>query len=288
MASFDGAIEVRDSPGAGRGLFATRAIEENEIVLVEKAFCVALSHEADTFSALTCDVRDDAAIRVFPAGLHRAVMQKLVNNPSQVEKVLSLHSCYEGIGTKLITCDGTPIIDVFQVHDIIQRNAFGLGQQNNDEDISNASTGLWIRASLINHSCVPNTTKGFIGDVIVIRAARRIDAGEEITLVYDESSDYEARTAALQRTWGFRCNCKLCVAEEADGMDVRKRRRELENQANTFVQRERASGAGRVAKSRAQRLFRALNETFDDARYQGLPRRALWQVEAWLRATSLK
>ncbi|RGP80737.1 n-lysine methyltransferase smyd2 [Fusarium longipes] len=201
-ASFDGPTEIKESPKAGRGLFATRDIGPNEIILCEKAFCVAWNYEPETFSALVCDTREDTTIKVFPAGLHKSVVQKLVNNPSQIERILSLHGDYKGIGQKLIEVDG-PVIDTFQVHDIIQRNAFGPGQQTDDEDISNASTGLWIRASYINHSCIPNAKKDFIGDLLLFRAMRRIVAGEEITHAYDESTDYEMRQATFRKTWNF-------------------------------------------------------------------------------------
>ncbi|KAG5821425.1 hypothetical protein H9Q74_000321 [Fusarium xylarioides] len=209
IASYYGPTEIKNSPGAGRGLFATRDVETNEIILCEKAFCSAWSHEAETFTALACDLREDAAIKVFPSGLHKAVVRKFLNNPSLVENVLNLHGDYHGLGARLHEVDGLPVIDTFQVHDIIQRNAFGLGQQAEDEDVSNASTGLWIRASYINHSCIPNAKKDFVGDLIIFRATKGIAAGEEITHSYDESSDYQARKANIRRTWNFECHCQL-------------------------------------------------------------------------------
>ncbi|KAL2672171.1 hypothetical protein Neosp_012871 [[Neocosmospora] mangrovei] len=170
VASFYGDIEIKASPGAGRGLFATRDIGLNEIIMCEKAFSVVWSYEPEAFSSLTCDTRDDAEIRVFPSGLHKVVVEKLLNNPSQIERVLDLFGDYSGLGKKLVEVDGKPVVDTFQIHDIIQRNAFGPGQQTEDEDISNASTGLWIRASYMNHSCIHNATKDYIGDLMIVRA----------------------------------------------------------------------------------------------------------------------
>ncbi|KAF5586467.1 n-lysine methyltransferase SMYD2 [Fusarium pseudocircinatum] len=285
-ASYHGATEIKNSPGAGRGLFATRDIEVNETILCEKAFCAAWSHEAGTFTALACDLREDAAIKVFPAGLHKAVVRKLLNNPSQVEKVLSLHGDYRGLGESLQEVDGSPVIDTSQVHDIIQRNAFGLGQQTEDEDVSNASTGLWIRASYINHSCIPNTKKDFVGDLIIFRAIRRITAGEEITHTYDDSSDYEARTANIRRTWNFECRCQLCHVEGAESEEVRERRRQAEEKANKFVEENSPSGASRILLRKAKMLHRTLNETYPEKSYKRLPRRALAGVEEWLRIAS--
>ncbi|RMJ10335.1 hypothetical protein CDV36_010035 [Fusarium kuroshium] len=288
VASFYGNFEVKASPGAGRGVFATRVIELNEIIMCEKAFCVVWSYEPEAFSSLTCDTRDDAEIRVFPSGLHKAVVGQLLNNPSQIEKVLGLFGDYTGLGKKLVEVEGKPVIDTFQVHDIIQRNAFGPGQQTEDEDISNASTGLWIRASYMNHSCIPNAKKDYIGDLMIVRAARRIVVGEEILQSYDESTDYDARTASLHRTWGFRCKCGLCLAEEADGPTIRKMRKEHKDKATSFVQKEKAAGASKMLIDKAKRLRQGINETYDRKRYKGLPRPGLMQIERWLQEAGVR
>ncbi|RBR11206.1 uncharacterized protein FIESC28_09090 [Fusarium coffeatum] len=281
-ASFDGPTEIKSSPGAGRGLFATRDIQPNEMIMCEKAFCVAWSHEPGTFSALVCDTREDAAIKVFPTGLHKAVVQKLLNNSSQVGKVLKLHGDYKGMGSNLVQVDGVPVIDTFGIHDIIQRNAFGPGQQTEDEDISNASTGLWIRASYLNHSCIPNVKKDFIGDLILFRATRKIAAGEEITHAYDESSSYKVRKAAIKRTWDFVCRCPLCLVEEKESDDVRQRRREAEEKARLFVEIHNPADPSKLLVRKAKVLRQALSETYDGKAYEGLPRRSLTGIDEWL------
>jgi tetratricopeptide (TPR) repeat protein len=283
-ASYYGPTEIKNSPGAGRGLFATRDIGPNEIILCEKAFCAAWSHETETFTALACDI--DAGIKVFPAGLHKAVVRKLLNSPSQVEKVLCLHGDYRGLGERLQEVDGSPVIDTFQVHDIIQRNAFGMGQQTEDQDVSNASTGLWIRASYINHSCIPNTKKDFVGDLIIFRAIGRIAGGEEITHSYENSSDYESRKANIRKTWNFECRCQLCLVEGEESEDVRERRRQAEGKVNSFVEANSPYRASRIMVGKAKMVRRTLNDTYDEKSYQGLPRRALAGVEEWLRIAS--
>ncbi|KAI6758424.1 hypothetical protein HG530_010664 [Fusarium avenaceum] len=286
VANFNGPTEIKNSPGAGRGLFATRDIQPNEIIMCEKAFCVAWSFESETFSSLVCDTREKAALKVFPAGLHKAVVRKLLDNPSRIEQVLKLCGDYKGTGNKLQQVDGDPIIDTFQIHDIVQWNAFGLGQQTEDEDISNASTGLWIRASYINHSCVPNSKKDFIGDLVIFRATRRIAAGEEITHSYDESSSYEVRKAAIRRSWNFECRCQLCVVEEAESKDAGRRRAQVEAKVNEFAKSNNPVGASGIVVRRAKMLRQALNETYDVKRWKGLPRRGLSTIDEWLRAAS--
>jgi hypothetical protein len=104
-------------------------------------------------------------------------------------------------------------------------------------------------------------------------------AGEEITHAYDLSSDYDARLETLMRTWGFRCDCKLCVADKEDSAAVRKKRRELEREANALVEK---GEAGRLAAVKAKRLVREIEGTFNEERYRGLPRMALMRIQKWI------
>jgi hypothetical protein len=163
-----------------------------------------------------------------------------------------------------------------------------LGQQTEDEDVSNASTGLWIRASYINHSCIPNAKKDFVGDLIIFRAIRRIVTGEEITHSYDESSDYEARKTNIRRIWNFECRCQLCLVEGAESENIRKGRRQAEEKANYFAKANSPYDASRIMVRRSKMLRQTLNETYDEKSYKGLPRRALAVTDEWLRIASTR
>jgi hypothetical protein len=287
-------VKIEESPGRGRGVFATREMKLNEIILCEKAFCVVRGHEMEALTAITYDARDDR-IRLFPAGLCKSIIQKLLNNPSQVNKVIELYGHYQGIGKQFVMEHSDPVIDIFQVHDIVARNAFGSGPAHfkgrslvEGEDVSSASTGLWIMASYANHSCIPNAKIAYVGDLMVMCATRPIGAGEEITHSYDNSSDYDTRTAALMNTWGFRCTCALCIAENADGPSIRKKRQGLERDANAFVDVTEAVGAKRLSIVKARSLARLINDTYDYKRYQDVPRKALLRIQKWLGEATIR
>ena len=286
-ASFTHNVKVGESPGCGRGLFATCDIDSGGIILCEKAFSVVWGHEDEALTAMTYDGRDDR-IRVFPAGLCKAIVRKLLDNPSQVQKVTNLYGDYRGLDNKLIMRDSSAVVDTFQVHDIVVRNTFGPGSvySGGEEAFSNASAGLWILASYINHSCIPNANKESMGDLMVLRATQPIRAGDEITHSYDASSDYDARTAALMNTWGFSCTCALCIAEKADGPELRKKRQGLESETNAFVERDSPVRAKRLSIVKARRLAGSINGTYDDERYSGLPRMALFKIQKWLAEAS--
>jgi tetratricopeptide (TPR) repeat protein len=276
-ATFTAKTEVKDSAKMGRGLFATRNIAVGELIMCEKAFCVVWGHEREAMSAMTYDLRDDR-IRVSPIGLSKAIVQKLISNPSQISKVMDLYGDYQG--------EDGDVVDVFRVHDIMSRNAFGPGKQFGDDGIRNASTGLWIHAAYINHSCIPNAQKEYIGDLLILRATRAISAGDEIFHAYDESSDLEARQASLMTTWGFECNCKLCEAEKKDSQEIRNKREELRGEADAFVAREPWAGAKRLTIIKAQRIARGIEETYDKQRYEGLPKMAGKIIGEWIAKAS--
>ncbi|KAF3065169.1 hypothetical protein GL218_02707 [Daldinia childiae] len=286
-ASFLSNTKVEESKGRGRGLFATRDIPAGEIIICEKAFCVVWGHEKQAMTAMTYDVRDDK-IRVSPVGLSKSIVQKLLSNPSQIEKVMDLYGDYQGSGSNVSKTGDGPVVDTFRVHDIVSRNAFGPGSQFGDEGVSNASTGLWIWAAYINHSCVANAKKEYVGDLMVLRATRPIAAGEEIFHSYDESSDFDARQAALMTTWGFECSCPLCTAEKTDTPAVRKKRRDLADDADEFVSTEHYLDAKRLTISKAKRLVKAIDDTYDENKYKDLPRFASQRIKEWLALASQK
>ncbi|OAL45953.1 hypothetical protein IQ07DRAFT_548041 [Pyrenochaeta sp. DS3sAY3a] len=280
-ATFINNTSIKDSPGRGRGLFATRNIPASEIIMCEKAFCVVWGHEKEALTAMTYDQRDDN-IRVSPVGLSKAIVQKLLSNPSQIENVLDLYGDYQGDSEEILETEDGAVVDVFRIHDIMSRNAFGPGSQYGEEGARNASTGLWIHAAYINHSCLANAKKEYIGDLMVLRATRSISAGEEIFHSYDESLDYDARQKSLRTTWGFECKCMFCAAEKADGQDVRDKRMELVGEADAFVERTPWAGAKRLLIRKAQRLVQAIEETYDGERYKDLPKPASRTIQEWL------
>ncbi|KAF2122993.1 hypothetical protein BDV96DRAFT_481710 [Lophiotrema nucula] len=279
-------IEVKESEGRGRGLFATRSIPAGDVVMCEKAFCVIWGHEREALTAMTYDMRDDR-IRVSPVGLTKAVVEKLLDNPSRIQQVMDLYGDYQGAGTASATkTDEGPVIDAFRVHDIIARNAFGPGSQFGEESARKASTGLWVRAAYINHSCVFNVTKEFVGDMMVLRATRPIAPGEELFHAYDLAPDYDTRQKSLLTTWGFECDCALCVAEKADGPNLRKKRSQLVSEADQMVQKTHWADAKRVAIARAQRLAKAIEDTYTGEYWEGVPRAEAQGIREWLSRAS--
>jgi SET domain-containing protein len=63
--------------------------------------------------------------------------------------------------------------------------------------------------SIMNHSCDPNANISVEGTYVRVRSLRKIEAGEEITWSYtDTSAPKWIRQPALKDGWGFDCACK--------------------------------------------------------------------------------
>lgn len=87
-----------------------------------------------------------------------------------------------------------------------------------DEDDKDEACGLWLVASLMNHSCLPNCTvvippsqEAGTPPKLTLRCIRPIDAGDSLTISYhdEEMAQYDERQSQLSGR-GFTCACLLC------------------------------------------------------------------------------
>lgn len=144
-------------------------------------------------------------------------------------------------------------IDIDYIFSTVLTNTFGIGTAflADDESDNKDETGfgLYAEASLLNHSCVPSAHKIFLGDAIAVRASQDMKKGEEVTLSYLAPRCYDERRFRLARSWGFYCNCALCIAEGKDDEDARKKRSELvQKMASIFKELSSTYSYGAVKK----------------------------------------
>jgi hypothetical protein len=67
-----------------------------------------------------------------------------------------------------------------------------------------------------NHSCLNNAQHSFIGDFLILRAARDLSArdlsaGTELTIQYTHPTEVYDETQDRLKQWGFECKCASCV-----------------------------------------------------------------------------
>lgn len=73
------------------------------------------------------------------------------------------------------------------------------------------SSGVWSMASYINHSCLSNARRSFIGDMMIVRASRDLPPNAEITFWYKSPLNCDLKDLPVNlQHWGFKCDCILC------------------------------------------------------------------------------
>ncbi|KAL3181756.1 hypothetical protein MRX96_036136 [Rhipicephalus microplus] len=88
-----------------------------------------------------------------------------------------------------------------------------------DSDLKPVGQGLYIGASIFDHSCDPDAAYVFQGTRLTIRATRSLSVNSvrEIYICYvDRLLLKEDRIAALQRQYYFTCNCVFCQEDATD------------------------------------------------------------------------
>ena len=111
-ATFSAPVEVRESPGRGKGLFTTKAVSAGDLLLCEKAF--AYSFAGDEQSRKQTKILMNLATKRMVVGgqahLLTQIVQKLYHNPSLSAEFGDLHHADYQKATVLET-DGIPVVD---------------------------------------------------------------------------------------------------------------------------------------------------------------------------------
>lgn len=115
--------------------------------------------------------------------------------------------------------------------------------------------GVCSLISRINHACIQNCHRSFIGDMQVIRVTRDLDAGTELFFSYkppERFFTYEETQNELQ-SWGFTCACALCLARQKTTGATVKKRKDLWETAGRIMEKFIAN-TGRVRSAKLKRL----------------------------------
>ncbi|KDQ14187.1 hypothetical protein BOTBODRAFT_174977 [Botryobasidium botryosum FD-172 SS1] len=233
-AEFTGPIKVASSSrGGGRGIVATRKIRVGELLLVSTPIVSAFPGDSSIFDrelgANFIRKQVDGPCRV---ALISKLISKVVASPELYSCVTALYAgpTYPPPPSQLPPATRSPYphaeidIDTTLLEHIITYNAFYLKNivhpRSTCSDTRNfleLPSALYLLPSLFNHSCVPNTTWHHFGDVMVIRAAKNIVEGEELTLSYISGpGDTLWSRAAELELHTSRCDCSLCGADRND------------------------------------------------------------------------
>ena len=208
---------IRDSPGKGRGLFATRQIKEGQII-------------SDEYPLITLQAA--VSLEEFKANIYPNIDQETkakilqLNDPSNAIKTLdtvTIEALVRKNTMGMAYWMEAPSDEVQKIYRIIAGNDTQICGQ---ESLYSNTTqlGLYKTFSLINHACVPNATSSWVmGDFLrhQIRAIMPIEKGQEILVSYwcDAKLVYgsrETRQQYLLEIRGFWCECSECSLEGKD------------------------------------------------------------------------
>lgn len=137
------------------------------------------------------------------------------------------------------------------------------------------STGVWCQASYINHSCTSNARRAFIGDMMIMRATRDMEADTEITFWYKSpvNSTHQEVQNILDH-WGFTCDCALCKDGRATPSNIAAKRRELRQKLKkAFDHAERTNQTKQI-----EHLLHTLKGTYKHPS-SDVPRMELWEPQ---------
>lgn len=159
----------------------------------------------------------------------------------------------------------------FMIHAIIDLNCYKFFQSQDfhrrlaraEPDLldQHKSAGIWIHASYINHSCLPNIETAFIGDMMIIRAAKDLDAGSELTYSYTGLlGAYDERQSGL-RDYGFQCTCRRCLSDRNIHPDCRDVRAQVLNNLELENRKLAISKAG-TTLGRIEKLLDEFDNTY--------------------------
>ena len=110
---------------------------------------------------------------------------------------------------------------LMHIMEIVQCNALSIPEVKYPTDFEKPGTveigiGLYTTGALINHSCDPSADwTCFSGNHLVVRTARLLYKGYQVTIAYRDrvfySSSIAMRQAQLKFQYGFNCKCRACV-----------------------------------------------------------------------------
>lgn len=231
-------VEVRDTPGTGKGLFATQAIPRHALLFAEEPLL---------FAPKGGDRVSNHRVRHFVEALdqlpprRRADFTSLYASPTQLNhinddsknRMRNWYAQVKGLSGKEL--DDAMAAGVAALAAYRTNNVAVLDYENPEYPDGVMLGGVVYSVfSRINHACDPNAAFFYLGvrsQRLGVRALRDIAAGDQIFVSYlgDNARREMTRTQRQEglKTWGFECGCDACV-EESKAEAAAKEQKEKE------------------------------------------------------------
>jgi len=243
IIEFNGAVELffNDGRKADRGLRATADIQPGQLLMCSKAFAYEKSkksHHRDRELVSSGEV--DNALSLFGEAedLYVKAAYKIAYQPE--ESGPEFYKLFAGPELAYLreNSETSQFVDMKRIRSIVQYNCFGTGAGNRiSGQVTDTYTAVWTLPSMINHSCSDaNASWSNHGDILVVRAIKKIAKGEEIFISYVlPTSSYGYRKQSF-KVHSFECACRLCECDKVDEENgIGEKRDELLKELKTLV-----------------------------------------------------
>jgi len=203
---FVGPVRSAIVPGRGRGLFAERDLAAGDLLMACAPLALALAPPGQ---------------QPQPEALLRALRQALAESPAAAAATAAMYDGSADSAARNPEQQQPEGIAGVDLESLVGLNAYGEPWTDVAATAARcepfaAFLGLWPRFCLLNHDCAPNCSTLVLGRTMVVRAARAVPAGAELTISYAgpmAAAPLSPRRAALRRSFGFDCACRRCAAE---------------------------------------------------------------------------
>ncbi|KAK3711063.1 SET and MYND domain-containing protein 4 [Vermiconidia calcicola] len=248
-----GDIEIRESKLGGRGVFAKQRFVRGQIVLWEKPIAMSFDEKVSSFehglrnfmghdNGDYCNRSSMAFVQQLAA--------KTAADPSLAEKLFDM---FDGSQPEPNVHGGSEkqIFDSYRAINIVKYNYHNvnwgnasINQQFYDPNTKfeipkefqgsrgssldhSLARGLWYMNSMLNHSCLPDTSFTNIGNLLIVKIQGDIEKDEELTTEYVERGlPYEERKKGLTK-YAFECCCPLCEIEVSLPPEAKAKRQQM-------------------------------------------------------------
>ena len=247
---------IRESPGKGRGLFATRKIKAGQVILEEYPLMTVSG------GGMSVGEFRDKYYPNLSEEIKAEILQ--LNDPAEDIKTLDTDTV-EKLARKnpvLMFYKKADTDEIRKIFRIFYGNSYQICEVADLYDTTEG--GLYNKISLINHSCIPNATLSWVmGDFKrkQVRAFRIIEKDEEIVASYLKSDfiyvSRESRRQELLETYGFPCQCSECSREGEDLEENERMRAEIREkgeEGNQLVGRLGSEPVPRKSVKKAMKL----------------------------------
>ena len=191
-------FEIRPSPNKGLGVFARTPIPRASIIMRDQ---LVLRFEQGE--------KPQQKYRRFsrlPRPIQEEILKLAVLRDVERSTAVGLELLLDGVREDVIP-------KVLHLEDVLNTNAFGTVI-----DDQQTPAGVFLTASRLNHSCVPNADH-FCGNESRWKsfvANRDITEGEEITISYIDHLKHRTERQLELRKWAIVCQCPVCDVDHPD------------------------------------------------------------------------